>query len=160
MTLSDLPLVNASLNATSGVLLVSATCSIRSGRVQLHRAAMIAACAVSALFLTSLHHLPRQHRLETIPRQGPIRAVYFAILLTHVILAAAVPPLALITLTRGLRSRFDRHVAIARWTFPIWLYVSVTGVIVYVMLYPHVPKGSTGFYGFYRFYGFRVPASC
>ena len=69
------------------------------------------------------------------PGSGPIRTVYFAILITHVILAAAVPPLALITLIRGLRARFDRHVAIARWTLPIWLYVSVTGVVVYVMLY-------------------------
>jgi uncharacterized membrane protein YozB (DUF420 family) len=135
LTLSDLPLVNASLNATSGVLLVFGYISIRRGRVQLHKAAMIAACVVSALFLTSYVIYHANIGSKPFPGRGPIRAVYFAILLTHVILAAAVPPLALITLTRGLRSRFDRHVAIARWTFPIWLYVSVTGVIVYVMLY-------------------------
>jgi uncharacterized membrane protein YozB (DUF420 family) len=135
LTLSDLPLLNASLNATAGVLLLFGYISIRSGRVQRHKAAMIAACVVSTLFLTSYVIYHANVGSKPFPGHGPIRTVYFVILVTHVILAATVPPLALITLTRGLRSRFDRHVAIARWTFPIWLYVSVTGVIVYLMLY-------------------------
>jgi uncharacterized membrane protein YozB (DUF420 family) len=130
-----LPLLNASLNATSGVLLVLGYACIRRGRVRLHRAAMIAACIVSAAFLTSYVVYHANIGSKPFQGRGGIRGVYFAILITHVILAAAVPPLALITLSRGLRARFDRHVAIARWTFPIWLYVSVTGVIVYVMLY-------------------------
>src|SRR4051812_23453890 len=96
---------------------------------------MIAACVVSALFLTSYVVYHAHIGSKPFPGHGLIRAVYFAILITHVILAAAVPPLGLITLSRGLRARFDRHVAIARWTLPIWLYVSVTGVIVYLMLY-------------------------
>ncbi len=135
MTLSDLPLLNASLNATSGVLLLIGYTWIRRGRVRLHRAAMISACVVSTLFLTSYVIYHANIGSKPFPGRGPIRMVYFAILISHVILAATVPPLAMITLSRGLRARFDRHVAIARWTFPIWLYVSVTGVIVYVMLY-------------------------
>ncbi len=135
MTLSDLPLLNASLNAVSAVLLVAGYVLIRSGRIRLHRAAMISACVVSTLFLTSYLIYHANIGSKPFPGHGPIRGVYFVILITHVLLAAAVPPLALITLTRGLRGRFDRHVAIARWTFPIWLYVSVTGVIVYLMLY-------------------------
>ncbi|MEN3339845.1 MAG: putative rane protein [Acidobacteriota bacterium] len=135
LTLSDLPLLNASLNATSGVLLLLGYTWIRRGRMRLHRAAMISACVVSTLFLTSYVIYHANVGSKPFPGRGPIRLVYFAILITHVILAAAVPPLALLTLTRGLRGRFDRHVAIARWTFPIWLYVSVTGVIVYLMLY-------------------------
>ena len=135
MTLSDLPLLNASLNATAGVLLVIGYVLIRRGRVRLHRASMIGACVVSTLFLTSYVIYHASIGSKPFPGRGPIRVVYFVILITHVILAAIVPPLALITLTRGLRARFERHVAIARWTLPIWLYVSVTGVIVYVMLY-------------------------
>lgn len=135
MTLSDLPLLNASLNATSGVLLVLGYALIRRGRVRLHRACMISACVVSTLFLASYVVYHANIGSKPFLGRGPLRTVYFVILITHVILAAAVPPLALITLTRGLKGRFDRHVAIARWTFPIWLYVSVTGVIVYVMLY-------------------------
>ena len=135
MSLSDLPALNASLNATSAVLLMTGYVFIRKGHVRRHRAAMIAACIVSTLFLTSyvIYHANIGSRPFT--GTGPIRAVYFTILITHVVLAAAVPPLALITLWRGLRARFDKHVAIARWTLPIWMYVSVTGVIVYLMLY-------------------------
>jgi uncharacterized membrane protein YozB (DUF420 family) len=96
---------------------------------------MITATVVSSLFLISYLVYHAHIGSKPFPGRGPIRTVYFAVLITHVILAAAVPPLALITLARGLRARFDRHVAIARWTFPIWLYVSVTGVIVYLMLY-------------------------
>jgi uncharacterized membrane protein YozB (DUF420 family) len=135
VTLSDLPLLNASLNATSAVFLVLGYAFIRQRRIRLHRACMISACVVSALFLTSYVVYHANVGSKHFPGTGPIRTVYFAILITHVILAAAVPPLALITLIRGLRGRFDRHVAIARWTLPIWLYVSVTGVVVYVMLY-------------------------
>ena len=135
MTLSDLPALNASLNATAAVLLVVGYVLIRRGHVRRHRAVMIAACVVSAMFLASylVYHAGTGSR--PFPGQGPVRVVYFAILLTHVVLAAAVLPLALITLSLGLRARFDRHMAIARWTFPIWLYVSITGVIVYLMLY-------------------------
>jgi putative membrane protein len=135
MTVADLPLLNASLNATAALLLVVGYVLIRRGQVLRHRAVMIAACAVSACFLTSyvIYHANAGSR--PFPGRGPIRIVYFTILITHVILAAAVPPLAIVTLARGLRARFDRHVAIARWTLPIWLYVSVTGVIVYLMLY-------------------------
>jgi uncharacterized membrane protein YozB (DUF420 family) len=135
VTLADLPLVNASLNATSAVLLVAGYALIRGGHVRLHRAAMGGAFFVSTLFLVTYVIYHANVGSKPFTGQGPIRPVYFAILITHIILAAAVPPLALITLIRGLRGRFDRHVAIARWTLPIWLYVSVTGVIVYVMLY-------------------------
>ena len=135
MTLSDLPALNAFLNASAAILLVIGYSLIRAGQIRQHRAVMIAACVVSTMFLTS--YLIYHANIGSKPFQGrgPIRIIYFIILLTHVVLAAAVVPLALITLSRGLRARFDRHVAIARWTFPIWLYVSVTGVIVYLMLY-------------------------
>lgn len=135
MSLSDLPLLNASLNALAGVLLVIGYVLIRQRRIRQHRAVMISAFAVSTLFLISyvIYHANIGSRPFT--GHGPIRIVYFTILITHVVLAAAVPPLALVTLSRGLRSRLERHVAIARWTLPIWLYVSVTGVIVYLMLY-------------------------
>jgi uncharacterized membrane protein YozB (DUF420 family) len=135
MSLSDLPALNATLNATSAVLLMSGFAFIRRGHVRRHRAAMIAACIVSALFLTSYVIYHANIGSKPFAGHGPIRLVYFTILLTHVLLAMAVPPLALITLSRGLRARFDRHVAIARWTLPFWMYVSVTGVIVYLMLY-------------------------
>ncbi|HEU4939646.1 MAG TPA: DUF420 domain-containing protein [Vicinamibacterales bacterium] len=135
MTLSDLPALNAFLNATAAVLLVIGYSLIRAGQMRQHRAVMISACVVSTLFLTSYVIYHANIGSRPFQRQGTIRIIYFTILLTHVVLAAAVVPMALITLSRGLRARFDRHVAIARWTFPIWLYVSVTGVIVYLMLY-------------------------
>lgn len=135
MTIADLPAVNASLNALAAVLLLLGYREIRRGRMQQHRAFMIAACVASTLFLVSYvtYHVHAGSR--PFSGQGPIRFVYFVILISHVILAAAILPLALITLIRALRERFDRHRAIARWTLPIWLYVSVTGVAVYVMLY-------------------------
>ena len=135
MSLSDLPALNATLNATSALLLVIGYAFIRRGQIRRHRAVMIAACVVSTLFLTSYVIYHANIGSKPFQGRGPVRVVYFTILLTHVVLAAAVVPLAIITLSRGLRERFDRHVAIARWTFPIWLYVSITGVIVYVMLY-------------------------
>lgn len=135
MTTSDLPTLNAALNAVSTVFLVAGYVMIRQRRLQLHRACMLSAFGTSTLFLASyvVYHLNvGSVRFEG---QGVTRIVYFAVLLTHIPLAALVPPLALITLTHGLRERFDRHRRIARWTLPIWLYVSVTGVIVYGMLY-------------------------
>ncbi|MEO8077371.1 MAG: DUF420 domain-containing protein [Acidobacteriota bacterium] len=133
--IAQLPLLNAVLNATSAVLLIAGYLLIRRGQVRRHRAVMISAFAVSVCFLTSYVIYHANVGSKPFPGRGPIRIVYFAILLTHVILAAAVTPLAIVTLSRGLKSRVDRHVAIARWTLPIWLYVSVTGVIVYLMLY-------------------------
>ena len=135
MTLSDLPALNASLNATAAILLVVGYSFIRAGDMRRHRAAMLTACAVSTAFLTSYVIYHANIGSKPFQGRGPIRAVYFTILLTHVTLAVTVLPLALITVIRGLRGRYDRHMAIARWTFPIWLYVSVTGVIVYLMLY-------------------------
>ena len=135
MTVSDLPAINASLNALSSILLVIGYTLIRQGRREAHRKVMLAAFATSTLFLAG--YLVYHYHIGSRPftGQGPIRVVYFTILISHIILAAFTLPLALITLSRALRSRFASHVAIARWTLPIWLYVSVTGVIVYVMLY-------------------------
>ena len=135
MTVSDLPALNATLNATSAVLLTTGWILIRRGRIAQHRAVMIAAVCTSALFLISYLVYHAQVGSVRFTKQGPIRAVYFTILLTHTVLAAAIVPLVLVTLTRGLRARYERHRRIARWTMPIWLYVSVTGVVVYLMLY-------------------------
>jgi uncharacterized membrane protein YozB (DUF420 family) len=135
MTITDLPAVNAALNATAATLLVIGYTLIRRGRIRQHRAVMLAAFATSILFLISYVVYHAHAGSRPFPGRGPIRGVYFAILITHIILAAAIVPMALITLSRALRERFDRHKAIARWTLPIWLYVSVTGVIVYLMLY-------------------------
>ena len=130
-----LPAVNATLNAISTVLLTVGWLFIRRRKIDRHRLCMIGAFVTSALFLTS--YLVYHANVGSVPftGQGAIRLVYFAILLTHVVLAAAILPLALVTLSRALSRRFDRHRKIARWTLPIWLYVSVTGVVIYVMLY-------------------------
>ena len=135
MSIADLPALNATLNAISAVLLVVAYVLIRNGQRKLHQKFMLAALTTSACFLVSylVYHANVGSRPFT--GRGAARVVYFAVLLTHVVLAATILPLALITTARGLSSQFDRHVRIARWTFPIWVYVSVTGVIVYVMLY-------------------------
>ena len=135
LTVSDLPALNATLNGIAAILLVSGYLLIKRGYQRQHQWCMIAALTTSALFLVSYvtYHLHAGSR--PFPGQGPIRLVYFAILISHVILAAAIVPLALVTATRGLRSQFDRHVKIARWTFPLWVYVSVTGVVIYLMLY-------------------------
>lgn len=135
ISLSDLPAVNASLNATAAVLLGAGYYLILTGRREAHKKVMLAAFGVSVLFLVSYliyHFNVGSVRFQ---RTGPIRTVYFTILLTHTVLAAAVPPLAVITLRRAWQERFDRHRRIARWTLPIWLYVSLTGVLVYWMLY-------------------------
>jgi putative membrane protein len=135
LELSDLPLLNATLNALAGMLLVSAYIMIRKGNIARHRALMLAAFSTSVLFLVSyvIYHVNIGSRAFT--GTGVIRVVYFVILITHIVLAIAVVPMAIVTLRRGLRRDDLRHKAIARWTFPIWLYVSVTGVVVYVMLY-------------------------
>jgi putative membrane protein len=135
MTVHDLPAVNATLNAIAAVLLTIAFVLIRNGRIQAHRRTMIAAFATSSLFLVCYIVYHAQVGSVRFTRQGFVRPLYFGILITHVTLAAAVLPLAIITLSRGLKARYDRHRAIARWTLPIWLYVSVTGVLVYVLLY-------------------------
>ena len=133
--ISDLPAVNATLNGISAIFLTTGYVLIRRGRIELHKRCMLAALTSSALFLTSyvVYHLNTGSR--PFPGQGAIRAVYFGILITHVVLAATIPPLAVITASRGLRAQYERHVRIARWTLPIWLYVSVTGVVIYLMLY-------------------------
>ena len=135
MTVHDLPAVNATLNAISGMLLVAGYLLIRSRRIEAHRRVMLGAFAVSVLFLISYVVYHAQVGSVRFTRQGFVRPVYFTLLLTHVVLAAAVPPLAIVTLSRGLSARYVKHRAIARWTLPIWLYVSVTGVLVYVLLY-------------------------
>lgn len=135
MGVADLPALNASLNATATVFLVAGYTMIRRGRRDLHKRCMLAALAVSTGFMVSylVYHANADSRPFT--GEGPVRVVYFAILLTHVPLAATILPLALITTARGLLGRIDRHVRIARWTFPIWLYVSVTGVVIFAMLH-------------------------
>ena len=135
MTIHTLPAINASLNALSGVLLVIGYALMRARRIDMHRRVMIAAFVTSSLFLICYLVYHAQVGSVRFTREGFVRPLYFTILITHVTLAAAVLPLAIVTLTRGLKGRYPRHRAIARWTFPIWLYVSVTGVLVYVLLY-------------------------
>ena len=135
MSVRDLPALNAALNATSAVFLLIGYRFIRRREIRAHRACMLAAFAVSIVFLISYLVYHAQVGSVHFPGTGWVRGVYFTILITHTILAVAVPPLAIITLVRALREQFDRHRRLARWPFPIWLYVSVTGVVVYVMLY-------------------------
>ncbi len=139
MTVSDLPTLNAALNATSAALLVSGFLFIRRKRVASHRACMIAAFVCSTIFLLSYVYYHARVGSVKFTGQGWVRGVYFTILVSHVGLAAAVVPLALLTLFRAARGEFDRHRRIARITLPIWLYVSVTGVLVYLMLYRFWP---------------------
>ena len=135
ISVSQLPSLNAALNSLSAILLIGGYLFIRSRNIKAHKTCMLAAFASSILFLIS--YLVYHYQVGSVPfqRQGGIRLVYFTILLTHTILAITVVPLALVTLYRAFKERFDRHRRIARWTFPIWLYVSVTGVVVYWMLY-------------------------
>lgn len=135
MDLTVLPTLNATLNALGAVCLVTGFVFIRRGNVRGHRAAMLSAFVLGVLFLIS--YLVYHFQVGSVPFQGTglVRRIYFTVLVSHTILAATVPFLAAITLIRALRRRFDRHRAIARWTLPIWLYVSVTGVLVYWMLY-------------------------
>jgi uncharacterized membrane protein YozB (DUF420 family) len=131
----DLPAVNATLNGIAAVLLVWGYTLIRRKRIQQHRRVMVSAFAVSILFL--ICYLIYHAHVGSVPygKTGFLRILYLTILFTHVVLAATVPVLASITLYRGWKGNYPRHKRIARWTFPIWLYVSVTGVIVYLMLY-------------------------
>jgi uncharacterized membrane protein YozB (DUF420 family) len=135
MGIQDLPAVNATLNALSAAFLSAGYVLIRSGRQQAHQRCMLAALATSTLFLACYVVYHANVGSRPFGGQGVVRLVYFSILITHVVLAASVVPLALVTASRGLRQRLDAHVRIARWTLPIWLYVSVTGVVIYLMLY-------------------------
>jgi len=134
VTLADLPALNAALNGASAVLLAAGYVLIRRRRIAAHRACMLLALLTSAAFLTS--YLTYHYHVGSVPYRGTgwTRPLYFTILITHTLLAVTVVPLALMTVTRALRGRFDRHVRIARLTLPIWFYVSVTGVVIYLML--------------------------
>ena len=129
------PAINATLNGTSAVLLVTAHGMIKRGRMAAHRWLMLAAVATSTLFLVSYLYYHWHVGSYRFRGHGWARPLYFSILISHTILAAAIVPLVIITLSRALRERYDRHRAIARWTYPLWLYVSVTGVVIYFMLY-------------------------
>lgn len=135
ISVSQLPSLNAALNSLSAAFLIFGFVFIKSKSIKAHKVCMLSAFTSSSLFLIS--YLVYHYEVGSVPfkGQGSIRTIYFSILLTHTILAVAVVPLALITLTRALKERFAAHRRIARWTFPIWLYVSVTGVVVYWMLY-------------------------
>lgn len=135
MDVRDLPAVNAVLNASATVLLLTGYWLIRNGKREAHRKVMLAAFGTSILFLICYLVYHSQVGSVRFQKEGIIRTVYLSILLTHTVLAAAVPFLAVVTLRRGFAARFDKHRKIARWTLPIWLYVSVTGVIIYWMLY-------------------------
>ncbi len=133
--ISLLPSVNATLNATAAILLIWGYLLIRRKQIATHRKVMLTAFGVSSAFLVCYLVYHFQVGSVHYSHTGALRTIYLSILATHTALAAAVPVLAIITLNRGLKSRFDKHRKIARWTLPIWLYVSVTGVVVYLMLY-------------------------
>lgn len=129
------PKINAVLNGTSAVLLVIGRGYIKRGRMAAHRAVMVTALVSSTLFLSSYLYYHAHVGLVHFPGQGIWRPIYFSILISHTLLAITIVPMVIITVSRALRERFDRHRAIARWTYPLWLYVSVTGVVIYFMLY-------------------------
>ncbi len=134
----DLPSVNATLNGTSAVLLMVGYVAVRKRKIAIHKACMLTALAVSTVFLASYlyyHLVVRRGQPTEFTGEGAARPIYFAILWSHMVLAAATAPLAIFTAYLGLRDRIDKHRRIARWTLPIWLYVSITGVVVYWMLY-------------------------
>ena len=135
MGLHDLPALNAALNATCGALLITGLVLIRKGRINAHRAVMLSAFCVSVLFLISYVTYHANVGSRKFTGDGWIRPVYFSILSTHTVLAAAVVPLAIVTLRRGMRRDDIRHKRVARWTWPIWMYVSITGVVIYWLLY-------------------------
>jgi putative membrane protein len=139
MDVADLPGVNAALNATSAVLVVAGYVAIRAGQIRLHKTCMLAALGVSIAFLASYLYYHYHHGATTFSGPSDVRPIYYTILLSHTLLAVVAAPLALITAYLGLRNRLQRHVRIARWTLPIWLYVSITGVVVYWMLYQMYP---------------------
>jgi uncharacterized membrane protein YozB (DUF420 family) len=136
----DLPVVNATLNALATVLLLTGYVLIRQRKIRWHRKVMLTAFAVSCVFLVCYIVYHVNVGSVRFDKPGWVRTAYLWILATHTVLAATVPVLAIITLRRALRAEFKKHLAIARWTFPIWLYVSVTGVIVYVLLYQVRPR--------------------
>jgi len=142
MSISFLPTLNALLNATTGILIVAGFLFIRRKRIRAHRACMIAAVITASLFLISylVYHVGFGAGVTRFTGTGWVRPLYFTILTSHTILAVTIVPFVIITLSRGLRGEFSRHRPIARWTFPMWLYVSVTGVIVYLMLYHVYPE--------------------
>lgn len=135
ISIGDLPTLNAVLNGTSAVLLAFGYLFIRRKKVNLHKACMVSAFVISTLFLVSYLIYHYHAGSKPFPGEGWTRPLYFSILISHVILASVSLPLAIVTLVRGLRGRFEKHRSIARWALPIWLYVSVTGVAVYLMLY-------------------------
>ena len=135
MTTADLPAVNAALNGTTAALLCCGYAMIRTRRKLLHKTCMLAAFGVSVLFLASYLWYHAHAGIRYFQGRGWIRPVYFAILISHTVLAAAIVPLALATVYLGLRARHPSHRRIARWTLPLWLYVSLTGVVVYLLLY-------------------------
>ena len=139
MDLTFLPHLNACLNATSGVLLAVGYYFIRRGRVAAHRRCMVAAVVVSLCFLASYLTYHYNHGSTRFQGQGVVRMAYFSILLSHTILAVVIVPLVIVTLRRAWRGDFGRHSRLARWTLPLWFYVSITGVIVYLMLYQLYP---------------------
>lgn len=135
MSVADLPALNAALNGIAAIWLLVGFYFIKRHRIEAHRRAMLAAFTTSTLFLISYVVYHAQAGSRPFPGQGPIRAVYFVILFSHIVLAAAILPMALLTLARGLRRDDERHRRIAKWTWPLWMYVSVTGVVIYLMLY-------------------------
>lgn len=139
MSISDLPILNAMLNGASGILLLVGHRFINTNRRNLHKRTMLSVLMTSFLFLVSYSVYHYFHGSEHFRGQGIVRPLYFLILGSHTILAAAIVPLALLTVTRGLKGDFLRHKGIAKWTYPIWLYVSVTGVVIYLMLYQLFP---------------------
>ena len=140
MSLSQLPTLNALLNGTSAILIIIGYYFIRRRAINRHRACMIAAFATSTLFLISYLIYHYHHPTTLFQGQGWVRPVYYSILFSHLILAIVIVPLVLITFKRGLSDRRSAHTRIAKWTLPLWLYVSVTGVVVYLMLYQLYPK--------------------
>jgi uncharacterized membrane protein YozB (DUF420 family) len=139
----NLPTFNAICNATSAILLTSGYLFIRRRQIQQHRLCMLLALVASILFLAGYLTYHSFHGTTRFPDIGLPRTVYLTILTTHTVLAVVVAPMVIVTLLRALRERFDRHRAIARWTLPIWLYVSVTGVLIYFFLYVWYPTGRT-----------------
>ncbi|MCG8585717.1 MAG: DUF420 domain-containing protein [Pirellulales bacterium] len=140
--ISYLPIVNASLNTLCTVLLIVGYVLIKQGRVTAHKRAMLAAFGVSCVFLVSYLVYHYYHGHTTFKHPQPVRGVYLTILVSHIVLAAAVPVLAIWTIWLGLKDRRVKHRKVARWTLPIWLYVSVTGVVIYVMLYHLYPPAA------------------
>jgi uncharacterized membrane protein YozB (DUF420 family) len=137
-----LPAINATLNGTSGVLLLIAYVFIRRRNIPMHKRFMLAACVTSIVFLCCyvLNHILRHGVVTRFPGTGLIRPIYFTILISHTILAITIVPMAILSVRNGLKMRVAQHRRIAKWTFPLWMYVSVTGVLVYFFLYQWYPS--------------------